>query len=88
MPVGLDDLEINGPTGYGYEPLQQRLAAKCHFPHAFGITNPGTRGRLIAGNRITGIIVRNLQPISIDFTITEEGHLRFPSTAATPPRRD
>lgn len=29
LPVEMKDLEINGPTGYGYEPLQQRLAAKC-----------------------------------------------------------
>lgn len=26
LPVRLEDLEINGPTVYGYEPLQQRLA--------------------------------------------------------------
>jgi aspartate/methionine/tyrosine aminotransferase len=28
LPVSLDQLEINGPTGYGYEPLIERLAAK------------------------------------------------------------
>ena len=26
LPVRLEDLEINGPTVYGYEPLQERLA--------------------------------------------------------------
>jgi aspartate/methionine/tyrosine aminotransferase len=29
LPVHLKDLEINGPDGYGYEPLQTRLAAKA-----------------------------------------------------------
>jgi len=28
LPVRLEELEINGPTGYGYQPLQQRLAAR------------------------------------------------------------
>jgi aspartate/methionine/tyrosine aminotransferase len=28
LPVSLDDLEINGPTIYGYAPLQERLARK------------------------------------------------------------
>ncbi len=28
LPVALSDLEINGPTYYGYEPLNKRLAAK------------------------------------------------------------
>jgi len=29
LPVSIADLEINGPTIYGYEPLQQRLAGHC-----------------------------------------------------------
>jgi aspartate/methionine/tyrosine aminotransferase len=29
LPVSLDDIEISGPSWYGYEPLQQALAAKC-----------------------------------------------------------
>jgi aspartate/methionine/tyrosine aminotransferase len=29
LPVHLEDLEISGPSWYGYEPLQQALAAKC-----------------------------------------------------------
>lgn len=28
LPVRIEDLEINGPTLYGYEPLQERLAKK------------------------------------------------------------
>ncbi|MGZ4826871.1 MAG: aminotransferase class I/II-fold pyridoxal phosphate-dependent enzyme [Terriglobales bacterium] len=28
LPVTIDELEINGPTAYGYEPLLDRLAAK------------------------------------------------------------
>ncbi len=29
LPVRLEDLEISGPSGYGYAPLQERLARKC-----------------------------------------------------------
>jgi hypothetical protein len=29
LPVRLDDLEITGPSFYGYPPLQARLAARC-----------------------------------------------------------
>src|ERR1044072_5218971 len=29
LPVTLDDIELSGPSCYGYEPLQQALAAKC-----------------------------------------------------------
>jgi aspartate/methionine/tyrosine aminotransferase len=29
LPVRPEDLEISGPGGYGYEPLQKRLAKKC-----------------------------------------------------------
>jgi aspartate/methionine/tyrosine aminotransferase len=29
LGVRIEDLEINGPTKYGYEPLQERLALKC-----------------------------------------------------------
>jgi aspartate/methionine/tyrosine aminotransferase len=32
LPVGLDDLEINGPTVYGYGPLQERLVKKTGAP--------------------------------------------------------
>ncbi len=29
LPVRIEDLEISGPSAYGYEPLQTRLARKC-----------------------------------------------------------
>ncbi|MFY9554249.1 MAG: aminotransferase class I/II-fold pyridoxal phosphate-dependent enzyme [Blastocatellia bacterium] len=29
LPVTLEDIELNGPGLYGYQPLQQALAAKC-----------------------------------------------------------
>jgi len=29
LPVRIEDLEINGPSNYGYEPLQKAIAAKC-----------------------------------------------------------
>ena len=43
LPVALDQLEISGPTGYGYEPLLQRLAAKNHVaPEGIVCINGGT----------------------------------------------
>jgi len=41
LPVSLKDLELSGPSLYGYEPLQQALAAKCQVSpdsvvHAIG----------------------------------------------------
>ncbi len=32
LPVTLDDLEISGPSFYGFAPLQQALAAHCKVP--------------------------------------------------------
>ncbi len=32
LGVTLDDIEINGPSNYGYEPLQKALAEKCAVP--------------------------------------------------------
>lgn len=32
LPVRLEDLELSGPSYYGYGPLQRRLAAKCGVP--------------------------------------------------------
>ena len=32
LPVGIEDLEINGPTIYGYAPLQERIARKTGAP--------------------------------------------------------
>ena len=29
LKVRLEDIELSGPSWYGYEPLQQALAAKC-----------------------------------------------------------
>lgn len=41
LPVSLEDLELSGPSWYGYEPLQQAIAAKCEVEpdmivHAIG----------------------------------------------------
>ncbi|HEY0405325.1 MAG TPA: hypothetical protein VGC89_06340, partial [Pyrinomonadaceae bacterium] len=30
LPLKLEELELSGPSLYGYEPLQAALAAKCH----------------------------------------------------------
>jgi hypothetical protein len=32
LPVSIDDLEISGPSFYGFEPLQQALAVHCGVP--------------------------------------------------------
>jgi aspartate/methionine/tyrosine aminotransferase len=29
LPVSIEDIELNGPSLYGYEPLQRAIAAKC-----------------------------------------------------------
>ena len=38
----LDDLELNGPDFYGYEPLQRALAAKCRVPPECIVAATGT----------------------------------------------
>jgi aspartate/methionine/tyrosine aminotransferase len=32
LPVRIEDLELTGPGGYGYEPLQTLIAGKCDVP--------------------------------------------------------
>jgi aspartate/methionine/tyrosine aminotransferase len=42
LPASLNNLEINGPTVYGYEPLQERLARKCGVPEKCVVAVQGT----------------------------------------------
>ena len=42
LPVALEDLEISGPSWYGYEPLQKALAAKCGAPAECVVAATGT----------------------------------------------
>jgi aspartate/methionine/tyrosine aminotransferase len=42
LPVRLEALEINGPTIYGYSPLQERLAAKARVPVECVVASTGT----------------------------------------------
>jgi len=42
LPVGLEDLEINGPTAYGYPPLQERLAKLNDVPPECVVAAAGT----------------------------------------------
>jgi aspartate/methionine/tyrosine aminotransferase len=42
LPVGLDDLEITGPSFYGYPPLQSRLARRCGVPEDRVLPATGT----------------------------------------------
>jgi len=42
LPVTLDDLEITGTAGYGYAPLQERLAARCRVPAECVVAATGT----------------------------------------------
>jgi aspartate/methionine/tyrosine aminotransferase len=42
LPVRLEDIEINGPTFYGYPPLQERLAAKLGMPEERVVAATGT----------------------------------------------
>ncbi len=42
LPVRLEDLELSGPSGYGYAPLQEALAAKCGVPVECVVAAQGT----------------------------------------------
>src|SRR5437762_13759866 len=42
LPVRIDELEINGPSPYGYKPLLERLAAKCGVPEECCVYTIGT----------------------------------------------
>jgi hypothetical protein len=42
LPVRLEDLEINGPTIYGYQPLQERLARKNGVSPECVVASAGT----------------------------------------------
>jgi aspartate/methionine/tyrosine aminotransferase len=42
LPVRLEDLELSGPSWYGYEPLQAALAAKCQAPPECVVAATGT----------------------------------------------
>lgn len=42
LPVNLDDLEISGPSSYGYAPLQERLAKKTGAPSECIVASIGT----------------------------------------------
>jgi len=42
LPVKLEDLEINGPTIYGYAPLQERIATKTGAPPEAIVAAAGT----------------------------------------------
>jgi aspartate/methionine/tyrosine aminotransferase len=42
LPAAAKRLEINGPTVYGYEPLQERLAIKCGVPLPCVVAAQGT----------------------------------------------
>ncbi|MBZ5534634.1 MAG: aminotransferase class I/II-fold pyridoxal phosphate-dependent enzyme [Acidobacteriia bacterium] len=42
LGVNLEDIELSGPSGYGYEPLQQALAAKCNVSPECVVASVGT----------------------------------------------
>jgi aspartate/methionine/tyrosine aminotransferase len=42
LPVKPEDLELSGPSYYGYEPLQKALAAKCDVPVECVVAATGT----------------------------------------------
>ncbi len=42
LPVTIEDLELSGPSLYGYEPLQKALAAKCGVPEECVVAATGT----------------------------------------------
>jgi aspartate/methionine/tyrosine aminotransferase len=42
LPVSLADLELSGPSFYGYEPLQRAIAARCDAPIESVVAATGT----------------------------------------------
>ena len=42
LPLKLKDLELSGPSYYGYAPLQEALAAKCSVPSGCVVSTTGT----------------------------------------------
>jgi hypothetical protein len=42
LPASIEDLEINGPTLYGYAPLQERIARKCGVATECVVATNGT----------------------------------------------
>jgi len=42
LPVCLEDLELSGPSHYGYEPLQRRLAVRCGVKPGCVVAATGT----------------------------------------------
>src|SRR5918911_2500562 len=42
LPVKIEDLELSGPSFYGYEPLQKALAAKCDVAPECVVAATGT----------------------------------------------
>ena len=42
LPVKLEDLELSGPSFYGYEPLQQAIARKCQIAPECVVAATGT----------------------------------------------
>jgi aspartate/methionine/tyrosine aminotransferase len=42
LPLKIEDLELSGPSWYGYEPLQAALAAKCNVPPECVVAATGT----------------------------------------------
>jgi aspartate/methionine/tyrosine aminotransferase len=42
LPLKLEELELSGPSLYGYEPLQAALAAKCHVAPECVVAATGT----------------------------------------------
>ena len=49
LPVRIEDLEINGPCTYGYEPLQRAIAAKCDVTTENVVaTNGASMGNFLA----------------------------------------
>src|ERR1700721_3076897 len=42
LPIRIEDLEITGSSGYGYQPLLERLSAKAHVPEKNIVQAKGT----------------------------------------------
>ncbi len=68
LPVRLEDLEITGPGGYGYEPLKQALAAKHNVSGDHVVTAMGTS---MANHLVMAAILNPGDEVLIEYPVYE-----------------
>jgi aspartate/methionine/tyrosine aminotransferase len=68
LPAKIEDLELSGSSYYGYEPLQQALAAKCDAPLECVVAATGTS---MANHLVMAAILKPGDEVLIEFPTYE-----------------